>query len=178
VNLLPLTALPPMATAKARLRRDTHDNATLCEPFHLIQGPSTWKFHLTDPVPGALTVDGSCHWTGNIYSTDPVTCTLSQDGSLVSGQAGYTQVFSHGELVDLQAIQTFVVAGVTGNATTGAPKATATPTPTGPSSPNGGSPGSGTGPQSSGLAPPLSLPTGAMAFVGGAAGLFAAALAL
>lgn len=75
-----------------------------------------------------------------------ITCTATQSGSLFSAFGPSSTIFKGSEIVD--AIQTVTVVSATGTA--------------------------GSAPQKTGAAPPGPLPTGAMVFVGGAAGLFAA----
>ncbi|KAF2113068.1 hypothetical protein BDV96DRAFT_648684 [Lophiotrema nucula] len=148
------TALP---TPKPRVRRDDDENEDFCEgPYTIIQGPSTWQFHLTDSDPGAWTVDANCNWEGASTAAD-LTCTASQSGSFVTGDKVSTTVWKASDLSSFGGYQTVVVVSAS---TTGSVAASATAS------------------QSSGIAPPMPFPTGAMALVGGAAGLFAAAIAL
>ncbi|KAF2737805.1 hypothetical protein EJ04DRAFT_87139 [Polyplosphaeria fusca] len=138
------------ATANARVRRA--DNATsLCEPFTLIQGPSTYQYHLTDPTPDAWTLDINCNWQGALSTAD-VTCTDSSNGTLANAATQSaattttTLTLKASEITELY--QTAVVAAAT---SAGASSSS-----------------------SSGIAAGLALPTGGVALVGGAAGLLAA----
>jgi hypothetical protein len=126
---------------------------------------------MTDPIPGAWTVDSNCSWSGAL-TTAEITCTATQNGTALGNNGVSTAIFPHSSLTDMEALVTAtVIAGsVTENAST------PLGTPTGSEAPSGSV--SGTGPQSTGLAPPGPMPTGVMLVVGGAAGLFAAALAL
>jgi hypothetical protein len=111
---------------------------------------------MTDPTPGAWTVDMDCKWQGSIPDAD-MTCIYTAMGSVAPGETGTTTTVVPKE--DLQTgdyMGTFAVITATGAATIQSAAST----------------------RSSGLAPAAALPTGAMALVGGAAGVFAAALAL
>jgi hypothetical protein len=116
---------------------------------------------MTDPTPGAWTIDMDCKWQGTILDTD-MTCTLTANGFAHPGESTgtTTTVVAKDELQTGEYMGTFAVITATG--------AAASPTPS----------GSAASTRSSGLAPAAALPTGAMALVGGAAGIFAAALAL
>jgi hypothetical protein len=185
-------ASSPTPTARARLARQDSapsDDADydLCEPYTLKQGASTWEFHMTDPLPGAWTVDMNCKWQGVITNAD-LTCTVTQSGYVPSASVRgvTTSIMSKAEVSSMEAIQAFSV--VSGSA---APSASASQTASGSRSatqsgsqsatqaPSGSrsSGVAGTTP-STGLAPAGPLPTGAMKYVGGAAGVFVAALAL
>jgi hypothetical protein len=53
-----------------------------CVPFLLMQGASTYEFHLTDSLPGAWTANMNCNWKGAITAAD-ITCTETNDGFIV-----------------------------------------------------------------------------------------------
>jgi hypothetical protein len=158
----------PSITGKARLARQAvatpsgtgyDPNYSFCEPYTLKQGPSTWEFHLTDPTPGAWTIDMDCK--GMIASGDLV-CTETQSGYVV-GSAGLgvrTTSLGNAEILSLGALQTVAVVMASG-----APSAAASQT--GSTSP--------ASPKSTGLAPARSLPTGVVIVAGG---IFAAAIGL
>ncbi|KAF2474935.1 uncharacterized protein BDR25DRAFT_301505 [Lindgomyces ingoldianus] len=177
LTLAPITGLPtnfPIQTAKARVRRD--DNSTDCEPYTIIQGPSTWEFHLTDPIPGAWTLDMSCTFGDGGLTTADATCTGAARGEIVGNQTGTSTVtFAHTDLVSSSIFETVNVVSATAAPTGSVSSSRASGSAPGPAS---GSTASATA-HSTGLAPALPLPTGGvMALVGGAAGIFAAALAL
>ncbi|KAF2792650.1 hypothetical protein K505DRAFT_362700 [Melanomma pulvis-pyrius CBS 109.77] len=155
---------------KPRVRRDDDDE---CEPYTLIQGPETWEFHLTDPIPGALTLDGGCNWKGELTAAT-ITCTVTQNGTALGPPSITASTLNPSELSSFEAIQTLVIVSASVTSPNGNFSSTLSPTA---SATRSGSP-TGTTSQSTGIAPSMSLPTGAMVFVGGAAGLFAAALAL
>jgi hypothetical protein len=123
--------------------------------------------HLTDPLPGAWTVDMNCKWQGAITDAD-LTCTAVGSGYAVPGslEGTTTTVWPKSEIQTGEYIGTFAVVTASGPVSSGAP---ASQTPGGSAAPQS---------RSSGFAPAAALPTGAMALVGGAAGVFAAALAL
>jgi hypothetical protein len=112
---------------------------------------------MTDPTPGAWTIDMDCKWQGTIADTD-MTCTLAANGFAHPGEATgtTTTVVAKDELQTGEYMGTFAVVTATASQSSGSAAST----------------------RSSGLAPAAALPTGAMALVGGAAGVFAAALAL
>jgi hypothetical protein len=128
------------------------------------------------------TVNMNCKWQGAITDAD-LSCTITADGYAVSKQlrGTITSVFSKDDVKSMDVIS--AVAVVTSS---GAASASASQTPSGSGAKSGApaastaSSGSGAAAvsPSTGLAPARPLPTGAVAFVGGAAGLFAAALAL
>lgn len=124
---------------------------------------------MTDPSPGAWTVDISCNWQG-AFTTADLTCTATQSGYVASGSGlGFaTTVFKHSEIESMGVIQTAAVARGSGSSYSQTISA----------SPTRSVSGTGAAVQSTGLAPAGPLPTGAMAMVGGAAGILAAALAL
>jgi hypothetical protein len=109
---------------------------------------------MTDPLPGAWTVDMDCKWQGAITDAD-LTCTAIAGGYAL--EAGVpettTTVWKKDEIVTSEYFATFAVV---------------TQTPSGSASVS----------PSKGLAAAGPLPTGAMAMMGGAAGVFAAAMAL
>ncbi|KAH8726224.1 hypothetical protein GQ44DRAFT_614426 [Phaeosphaeriaceae sp. PMI808] len=175
----------PAPTPAARLARrqalisDTNDY-TLCEPFTIKQGASTWALNFKDPLPGAWTVDMNCKWQGAMTSAD-LTCTVTQDGSMVPGGMGGTTTTvlpkSQGSEI-AEIFQTYAVVSGSGAVSAGASQTasgarSASPTP----GASGASvSGTATASRSTGLGAAGPLPTGAIKFAGGAAGLVAAAL--
>jgi hypothetical protein len=166
----------PATTPKARLARqasatasaaDDETDYSFCEPYTLKQGPSTWEFHLTDPTPDAWTVDMNCRWQGAITAAD-LTCTVTQSGyvpdSSVLGVT--TSVLAQNEAQSLDVFHAVAVMTASG-----APSAAASALSSGSFSATA----SADAARSSGFAPARPLPTGAVIFVGGAAGVFAAA---
>jgi hypothetical protein len=131
---------------------------------------------MTDPLPGAWTVDMSCKWQGAITAAD-LDCTASVGGYAqpASARGVSTTVLSKDEVASMEYIQPFAIVTASG-----ANSASASATPTGSQSgsvkPSGSGSGSGSAaaPQSTGFAPAGPLPTGAMALVGGVAGVMAA----
>ncbi|ORX97004.1 hypothetical protein BCR34DRAFT_578215 [Clohesyomyces aquaticus] len=182
LTLLPLTGPPtnfPTQTAKARLRRDSSDDLP-CELYTIVQGPSTYQFHLTDAVPGAFTYDLDCKFgNGGVLSGDG-TCSGTADGSDAGPLKGTTTgTFPHSMLSSIDA---FVTANVVSATDTATPAGSGSGSSSGSSkTPAASASGSGTkapGAQSTGLAASVPLPTGAIALVGGAAGILAAVIAL
>lgn len=96
-----------------------------------------------------------------------MTCTAALGGSFVDAEAQgtTTSVIPKDEIASMEAFHAVAIVTPTGSA---APSGSARPSQS----------VSGSGAPSTGLAPAGPLPTGAMALVGGAAGVFAAALAL
>lgn len=128
------------------------------------------QYHLQDPLAGAWTADMNCAWKGELTAAD-LTCTVTQSGTFaeIIEAAGVTStVIKASEVAEASMLQTAAV--VTG---------AATPTASG-SQPagNGTASGSAPGATATGAAAGGPVPMGAMAFVGGAAGMFVAALAL
>ena len=162
---------------------------TLCEPYTLVQGTSTYELHMTDPVPGVWTADLACNWKGAAMSQADLTCTVTQAGTFVDSSAlgTVTSVISKDEVASMDLFQTLAVVSAPNDSASAstAPSASASKTPggsgTGAASPTRPASSSASGSpatQSTGLAAAGPLPTGAVAFIGGAAGIFAAALAL
>jgi hypothetical protein len=146
---------------------DGDDDYELCEPFTLKQGASTWEIHMTDPLPGAWTVDMNCKWQGAITNAD-LTCVATVDGFAVTDKAlrgTTTTTLFKDELSTMELIG--AVAVVTSSGAASASKSS-----------SGAASGAAGATPSTGFAPAGPLPTGVMALVGGAAGVFAAALAL
>ncbi|KAF2179484.1 hypothetical protein K469DRAFT_753874 [Zopfia rhizophila CBS 207.26] len=167
--LTPITAIPT-SFPRNRRRDDDNDDSDVCEPYTIIQGPSTWEYKMTDPVPGAWTVNAQCKFGNGGFTSGDATCTISQDGSIVAttATAALTTTAKAADWSSLQAISTMtVVSGSAGSTTTGGAAA------------SGRASGSPTASQSEGFAASLPLPTGLpIALVGGAAGILAAAIAL
>lgn len=137
-----------------------------CRPFTMLQGPETWAFHET--VSGEYTTNADATWTG-VMTEVPITV----HGDYVNGGTtlfdNYTSVMQQSELREwpspFYAVATIV-------------EAATTPTPANTEDSNAAI---GTGTQASGSegkAPSVSLPTGAMLMVGGAAAIGGAAWAL
>ncbi|KAH7069458.1 hypothetical protein FB567DRAFT_224419 [Paraphoma chrysanthemicola] len=174
----------PSPTPRARLARQMSDDEpdySFCEPFTLKQGPSTWEFHLTDPTPGAWTVDIGCNWKGAMTAAD-LTCTYTQSGYVPSSSVRgvSTSILSKAEASDMEAFQVVTVVTASGAASASASRTSGSGTsvPSASRAASGSAAGSAAASQSTGLAPAGPLPTGAVALVGGALGIFAAALAL
>ncbi|XP_014554454.1 hypothetical protein COCVIDRAFT_39656 [Bipolaris victoriae FI3] len=182
----------PAPTPAPRMRRQasasSSDDYVFCEPYTIIQGPETYEFHLTDPVPGAWTVDMKCSWKGEMTKAD-LTCDVTQSGHIPaqSVQLATTSVLPQSELQEMEAYQVVSLVSGSGAASPASASASVTPTPTG--TPSRTQSGSGTNaPASSGsnaastpsqgFAAAGPLPTGAMKVVGGAVGVFAVAMAL
>ncbi|KAJ4312400.1 hypothetical protein N0V94_007468 [Neodidymelliopsis sp. IMI 364377] len=165
----------PSATAPARLRRQ---NGLFpgCEPFTLLQGTDSLVYHMTDPTPGMWTIDMNCNWKGEMKTAD-FTCTATQSGSFAKTlevEGSSSSVLKSSELTD--SIQTATIVQPASNSAS----ATASGSQSGSQSGSAGATSSGSGAtaQATGAAAGAPLPKGAMALVGGAAGVFAAALAL
>ncbi|KAF1838651.1 hypothetical protein BDW02DRAFT_516227, partial [Decorospora gaudefroyi] len=99
---------------KPRMRRQQDDDDyVLCEPYTMIQGPETYELHLTDPAPGAWTLDVSCSWQGAMTAAD-FTCSVTESGYvpvLETGRVSRTSVLSQSDIQSLDPYQ--VVALVT-----------------------------------------------------------------
>jgi hypothetical protein len=153
----------PTPTAPARLRRQASGETPeglLCEPYTIKQGASEWEYHLTDPLPGAWTLDAKCSWKGELTAAT-LTCTMTQSGEFAEEATGVSVLtLEPSELSSMAAIQTVSVITASGSSASGSVS------------------GSGAAAQSTAMAPAGPLPTGAIAFVGGAAGMFAAVFAL
>jgi hypothetical protein len=161
------------------------DDYSFCEPFTIIQGPQTYEMHLTDPTEGAWTVDMACNWEGEMTTAD-LTCTATQAGYVPaeSVQTSETTVLAQSEIQSAGGYQIVALVGATGSSSgpsqtpAGSEVASSTKAASGSgaSSPTTSASGSGAaGAQSTGLAPAGPLQTGAI--IGGAVGLFAAAMA-
>lgn len=110
-----------------------------------------------------------CKWQGPLTDAD-MTCTAFNDGSIFQDETSIkgvttTSVLGKAEFASLYSLQAVAIVTQTG-AAAGSGSAAPSQTP------------SGSGAPSTGLAPAGPMPTGAMKLVGGAAGVFAAALAL
>jgi hypothetical protein len=185
-----------------------------CVPFLLMQGASTYEFHLTDSLPGAWTANMNCNWKGAITAAD-ITCTETNDGFIVdSTERGVvsTSIILKEEIASWEVLSAVTIETSSGAASASASRtlssgfgsASASRTPSSgfdsavaaavsgtAASQSGASAsrsaasgasasvsGSAVSAPSSGFAAAGPLPTGAIALVGGAAGIFAAALAL
>jgi hypothetical protein len=160
---------------------DGDDDYELCEPFTLKQGASTWEIHMTDPLPGAWTVDMNCKWQGAITNAD-LTCVATADGFAITDKAlrgTTTTTLSKDELSTMELIGAVAVVTSSGAASASASQTTSGAKSGAPAaSASKSSSGAAGAAPSTGFAPAGPLPTGAMALVGGAAGVFVAALAL
>ncbi|CAN9398846.1 unnamed protein product [Alternaria sp. RS040] len=170
----------PMPTPAPRMRRQddaSSDDYSLCEPYTIIQGSETYEMHLTDPSPGAWTVDIACSWQGAMTTAD-LTCDATNRGSIPGLSTTETKsVLSASELQDMEAYQVVALVTASGASSSGSASATQTSASTG-SGTGATSPsrsGSGTAATSTGLAPAGSIPN-VMALVGGSIGSLAALL--
>lgn len=164
----------PSTTAAARLRRqDGNLLDGLCEPITIKQASESAQIQLKDPTEGAWTADFNCNWKGQIESAD-LTCTATQSGffaSAMEAEGTTSAVIKASEAAEAGVVQTVSVVSPASNS--------ASPTASGTQSGSANSTASGSGaPAATGAAAGAPLPMGIMAFVGGAAGVFAAALAL
>lgn len=170
--MTPMSA--PSTTAAARLRRQ--DNFLgVCETITIKQGSSSMELHMQDPTEGVWTVDMNCAWKGELTAAD-LTCTATQSGSFakVLEAEGVTST-TFGPSDAASVLQTVSVVHATSNS---APNSTPA-TVSGSQSSSAKATASGSGaPEATGAAAGTPLSNGVMAFVGGAAGVFAAALAL
>ena len=161
--MTPISA--PSTTAAARLRRQEDGLfGGLCEPITIKQGSSSAEIHLEDPTEGVWTADVNCVWEGELTAAD-LTCTATQSGSfaVLNEFEGVTSdVLRASGVAEASIVQTVSVVQPASNS--------ASPTASGSQS--------GSAPTATGAAAGAPLPKGVMAFVGGAAGVFAAALAL
>jgi hypothetical protein len=159
----------------------TDEDDDICEPYTIKQGPSTWEFHLTDPTPGVWTLDYSCNWEGAMTAAD-MTCTVTLDGSWAEVTEPITSasVVPSGEFASIEgAIKTVAIVQASQTPlSSGASPSASGSSASGSRASGSGASGSAAPTPSTGFAPGRPLPTGAMALVGGAAGVFAAALAL
>ncbi|PSN65343.1 hypothetical protein BS50DRAFT_575380 [Corynespora cassiicola Philippines] len=167
----------PSPTAKARLRRQEVDDRETCFPYTLTVAPNSIEFHLTASNEGALTRNGNCKWEGDFKTAD-VTCNGSQEGTLSEESNGTSkdEVIQPSDLSQMGAYQTAAVVSAHTTGASAAPSSTGGASQAPSASPTASA--SGGAAESTGLAPAGPLPTGAIMFVGGAAGIFAAALAL
>ncbi len=175
---LTLTPVPsPSTTAAARLRRQEDEDGLFggfCEPFTLKQGSSSLEFHMQDPTEGAWTVDMNCSWQGELTSAD-VSCTATNSGAyaeLASVTGVTSETIKASDALEGEMLQTVAVVQSASNS------ASLTASGTQSGSANATASGSGAPASSTGGAAGAPLSKGTMAFVGGAAGVFAAALAL
>lgn len=163
IRMTPIPS-PPATTPAARLRRQSNESSSdlanaLCEPYTMKQGSETYEIHMTDPIPGEWTVDGSCNWKGEMTTAD-ITCTITESGKQADSAGVMVETLKPSDVSALGGIQTVSVTSAADD------KASNTAS------------GSGDSAQSTAMAASGPLPTGAMAFAGGAAGLFAAVFAL
>ena len=156
------------------------DDYSFCEPYTILQGPETYEMHLTDPSPGAWTVDMACSWQGAMSTAD-LTCDVTQSGYVPNeaAQVATTSILPQSEIQEMQAYQ--VVALVTASGASAAGSATPSAGPSSTSSGTGTTSPSRSGSgaaatASTGLAPAVPTPN-AMAMMGDV-GLFAAAVVL
>ncbi|KAF1920216.1 hypothetical protein BDU57DRAFT_525351 [Ampelomyces quisqualis] len=176
----PDATITPAPAPRGRLARqavtssmtsDSEDYG-LCEPFTIKQGPSTYEYHLTDPLPGAWTVDINCKFQGAITAAD-LDCTASMEGYVppASLRGKSTSLLPKDEIETMGFIQQYAIV-----TSSGAGSASATPTgsQSGSAKPSGSGSGAAAASPSTGFAPVGPLPSGVMALVGGAAGVFAA----
>ncbi|KAJ6276414.1 hypothetical protein J3E71DRAFT_336294 [Bipolaris maydis] len=113
----------PAPTPAPRMRRQasaSDDDYIFCEPYTIVQGPETYEFHLTDPVPGAWTVDMKCSWKGEMTKAD-LTCDVTQSGRIPDQSS---------EIQDMQAYQVVSLVSASGAASPASASASVTPTPT------------------------------------------------
>jgi hypothetical protein len=170
--MTPISA--PSTTAAARLRRQDDNFLGICEPMTLKQGPSALELHLEDPIKGAWTANANCAWKGELTAAD-VTCTATQSGAfakILEAEGVTTVTLKASEISEASLLTTVSVVQPASNS------ASATASGSRSVSANATASGSGAPAQATGAAPGAPLSKGVMAFVGGAAGVFAAALAL
>jgi hypothetical protein len=148
-------------------------DVSICEPYTIKQGASTWEMHLTDPSPGVWTADMNCNWSGAMTAA-ALTCTAVVDGSYVAAEEHPTStyVISEDTVSSFAAMATVAVVDVSGKPLSSFP--TASGSAASGSSASVSRSGAAANSPSTGFAPAGPLPTGAMALVGGAAGVFAA----
>jgi hypothetical protein len=170
----------PTPTVAARLRRQENGLfGGFCEPITIKQGASSAQIHLEDPIKGAWTADVNCAWKGEAATAD-LTCTATQSGSFAKTlemEGVTTDTIKASDAAEGKMVQTVAVVGPASNS--------AAPTATGSGAHNATGSGAPNATSASGSAAPTGnaaaggpLPKGVMVFVGGAAGVFAAALAL
>jgi hypothetical protein len=173
----------PAPTPAPRMRRQdsaSDDDYNFCEPYTVAQGSETYEFHLTDPAPGAWTVDMKCSWKGEMTKAD-LTCDVTQSGYVPdqSVRLATTSILSQSEIQDMQAYQVVALVSATGASTPASASAKPTSIPSATNANASAKSGSDAAPTpSKGLAPAGPLPTGAMKMVGGAVGVLAVALVL
>lgn len=141
-----------------------------CIPWVITQGASYWAVHMT--ASAVVAVDQVCSFGEGGISNGPATCTAS--GRLDpeiwgTGGGSHTETFAKTEVDTFFIRNTVVATSGTGGQGTGPATTAANGTP--------GSAGANNA-QSTGLAAPNSLPTGAVAMIAGAGGILVAALAL
>ncbi|RAR12723.1 hypothetical protein DDE83_003871 [Stemphylium lycopersici] len=100
------TATPAITPTPKPLihRQSDSDNLVpgFCEPYNITQGSEVYGFHLTDPLPGAWTVDVVCNWQGDM-STANLTCDGMQTGFVPKKTRQFlftSSVMSLGNLAD------------------------------------------------------------------------------
>ncbi|KAJ4987810.1 hypothetical protein SVAN01_06690 [Stagonosporopsis vannaccii] len=175
--MTPISA--PATTAAARLRRQEDEGGLFggfCEPITIKQGSTAAELHLEDPTKGVWTADMNCNWTGDLTTAD-LTCTATHSGSFaeLNEMAGVmSNTIKGSDAAEASVIATISVVQPASNSAT-----PTNPTASGSQSGSANSTASGSGaPASTGAAAGSPLSVGVMAVVGGAAGVFAAALAL
>lgn len=131
-------------------------------------------YHMEDPEAGAWTVDMNCAWKGELTSAD-VTCTATQSGSMAKSLEAEGVTSMTLKPSDLSSAGAIVTATLVQSAS-GSASATASGSQSGSATATAS--GTGAPAQGTGAAAGNPLPKGMMAFVGGAAGVMAAALAL
>ncbi|KAF1958083.1 hypothetical protein CC80DRAFT_592530 [Byssothecium circinans] len=149
-----------------------------CMPYTIVQGPQTWSAHLSySDASFKMSIDATATWKGEIAKASDVAGSISWGGDLT---AFNTQGVVTGPASKMFPTS-YAVAVVSASATpTPSGSSGASPAGSGTSSRPASSPSGATTPavNSSGFAASGPLPTGAAAFVGAAAGILGAALAL
>ncbi|KAF2789731.1 hypothetical protein K505DRAFT_420277 [Melanomma pulvis-pyrius CBS 109.77] len=167
-----ITTTPYTTTQTQSLASDDPARSRqFCVPMTLIQGPQTWEFNATAIESGALTRKGECTWKGELTLAN-LTCTGMLEGTVYATSISATTVMNQKDLTGSSFWGlTTVVAMVTASSTvtTGlevdASKSSAAPTGV-------------SNEQSTGPAPSVTMPTGAMVFMGGVAGVLGLAIGL
>ncbi|KAF2847831.1 hypothetical protein T440DRAFT_557081 [Plenodomus tracheiphilus IPT5] len=166
--------LPRAISLVSRLQGSiTQDKHTLCEYYLISQGASTWGLTMQDALPGVWTMSAECWWTGNMMSAD-MTCTESNRGWYAEslGMAGVNSMTLYRGYLETAGV--FHGVAVVKESVAGmefgsiGPKESVTSSVAAVASAMKSSGGVAVGP----------LSTGAVAFVGGAVRILAAALAL
>lgn len=151
------------------------------------------ELHMEDPSPGVWTADMNCAWKGELTSAD-LTCTVTNTGSFAKTLEadGITVItLKADEISEASALQTIELVQSTSNTASptasgsrsgSAPSATASGSGASVTASGSGAPATSSGSvapaQATGAAARSFIPGSIMAFAGGAAGVFAAALAL